>query len=544
MKRASVVCAYAWLCVIVIVVTTHAAFARSVALTCVASSVALFAIGCFIARWRRPRPARRSAHLLLSLCVTSLAVLYGLVYARYCPNQPPIRLGVTTEMEGVVTHVTQTTTASEVQLTVTAVGTPPQKSSISAFWTTYGQVSLQPGSRVQIDGMFVALSAGDTGLQQWLAPEWGLRGQLLSSTPPKADAASLYMANAMEATAPGGRLADADLALSMVIGRAVQLSDSVKNMFLAAGVTHLLAASGANVVLFCRALSLLWAATVRLAGIRSWHLEHVYLLCGVWVFVGLCDGATPLVRAAIMMTYVLLGRMFHRRTTSFTCLSVSCFVFALWQPYALTSISGILSIMATFAVGDAARLCRPARGETHQETTTVQLNGRWSVCKKYALQWGMKLWQHFFELFFTSVIVDVYMIPLVWWWFQQWTPYGVIATVIAEPLLVILLPLTLGWGVLAMATVMLSIPWFTSFTTMLADTDVYLVHKLTQILAPIAAAPDSLTTLPTLPLGFLLLYYAGVVGGQRWKKIKIAFFHMHKFFYSRNVATSARVKSG
>lgn len=499
-----------WVTIVTVIVSSRIGRIETVDWTAVVTLV-MASFGVAIAL--RRQIVLYTISLMMALVV--MGGVYGFVFSAWCPGHPQDNMGVSTQLIATVTSTKVKGKTLEVMLHVTRDGARLHRCSYTALWIPSQHASQATiGERVSLRGVFLQFSTPTTGFKEWLAPVWLFRGQMESvATTGRASAVLSSIRTALEQTLPSPSSAMADLALSMVIGRAATVSAQTQTLFLQAGVTHMLAASGANVALVCRFASLLWGLVFRWFGIRVHALRHLYLLAVIWTFVCLCGVTTPITRAAMLVSYMMIAKATHRQVSSMTALSVSCLFFAVCRPYDFTTASGVLSLVATFAVYQST--------SRHRHTMRQELYGQHSAFhnNRVVIVWlwemAKRVFHHCLELFIVSFMVDIYMLPLVWWWFQQLTPYGALSTVMLEPMLFILLPMTIAWGVFAelYAVCHVSILYFGA--SALARMVVMLLQIATGMLRYISSRPFSLNQMPNLPLWAMILYFAAVILWQR-----------------------------
>jgi len=138
----------------------------------------------------------------------------------------------------------------------------------------------------------------------------------------------------------------AALFLSMVFGfKTIPIAPEVAENYKAAGVAHLLVASGMQ-------LSILVGVclfTVKMARLPLWFGALFTTIINV--FYSLMAGCGPsILRAAIMAEIVLLGLMFEREGEIYTSLALSVFVILLYDPRFLFDIGFQLSYGATWSL--------------------------------------------------------------------------------------------------------------------------------------------------------------------------------------------------
>lgn len=385
---------------------------------------------------------------------------------------------------------------------------------------------MQVGSGVQLNGIFVQTPPGKSPVQDWLNPLWEFRGKMQSidavTSSSRWDA---KLRNLLVGTVPGGDTALVDVALSMVIGHAAPISQSMQNLFLEAGVTHLLAASGANVVIFIRTITVILSFCMHRLSIYSKWLETAFLLASITVFVYICGFSPPIVRAALFSAYSVCGRALGRSVSTGTAMSVVCILFVFWQPYQFTTVSALFSLVATYAMYCAVLMWRLpqtalSRGVLHSRIQSETLKMKLVSALHLLIKHGL-------ELLYISVVIDLTMLPLVWWWFGQLTPYGAIATVAAEPFVVVLLPLTICWTILSVLGMFLHIP-FLGCAMLVGHVVIVVVGLLIKLLHAVAGLPGSLLKMPSVPVWLVGLYFMILVVWLNFRPQMLLFRQHHK----------------
>lgn len=131
----------------------------------------------------------------------------------------------------------------------------------------------------------------------------------------------------------------------MLLGNTDGISDRTTDAFRTAGVAHLFSVSGFHITLVSLALKRL---------LKRFHLSNrkstVIALFAAWGYVFLSGGEIPAVRAGIMISFVLAGGLFGRRSDSLNSLFGAALFIVLSAPYALTSASFLLSFSATLGL--------------------------------------------------------------------------------------------------------------------------------------------------------------------------------------------------
>lgn len=134
----------------------------------------------------------------------------------------------------------------------------------------------------------------------------------------------------------------AGLVPAMVIGDTSGVPEDLSADLRAAGLTHLTAVSGANVVFVMMAVGWL-AAGLRVR--RRWRLPVI--LAGLGVFVLLCRPEPSVLRAAVMGGVAVLGSTWAGRRAGHPALGAAIVVLLTWDPWLAVSYGFALSALAT-----------------------------------------------------------------------------------------------------------------------------------------------------------------------------------------------------
>lgn len=150
-----------------------------------------------------------------------------------------------------------------------------------------------------------------------------------------------------------------DLLSSIVLGdRTVRLSPEIRETFRVTGLSHLLAASGFN-------LSILVGAVYFSVSLitRNRLLISVTALAATASFVGLAGASASVVRAAIMVSFLILARLSFRRLHSGAALAATLMVALSLDPLSIVDVGMQLSYAATAViVGGIGAVDRLATG--------------------------------------------------------------------------------------------------------------------------------------------------------------------------------------
>ncbi|MDQ0190498.1 ComEC/Rec2 family competence protein [Alicyclobacillus cycloheptanicus] len=417
------------------------------------------AAACLVDRWRTSslavrQPVRRMEpwrtwlrkSIVLAL-VASLGIGYGGWRVSLVPTQVDRWLGQPAQFDARVSSLKAVTGGEVLDLQIDRMVADGQthRCQVSAEWPLWGTAddgSFHAGDTVTLSGVLVypqAQTSKGMPLQRELAKagiDYTFQGKCLTDQPVSSSLLSRMRAEVDRAVAavPAGTTDEKTLLESVVFG-GENVSGAEQQTFLAAGLLHVLAASGANIMLIESALA-------RIAGPlwRRLHLPAVgwtlSLIAFAWGFAALAGFGASIVRAAIMSSYRHLGRAFSRPVAMLDGLSMSAFVMSIWQPSEMSTPSALLSFVATAALAFGMHASRHPRRRANTRPIMA-------VCRS--------LWSHLQSTLISSLVIEFALAPLTLVLFQQVTPYAFLTNLLVEPVLMFLLPLSAGYMLVSLA---------------------------------------------------------------------------------------------
>jgi competence protein ComEC len=143
---------------------------------------------------------------------------------------------------------------------------------------------------------------------------------------------------------------EAGLAAGLVIGGDNRLPETLKDGFVSAGLSHIVAISGYNIALIAQGFVLFGI------GIGLWRKQALWFaIIGIILFILLVGAPASAVRAGIMGVCAFAAFFFGRMSRSINMLLLACAVMLFFQPLLLRFDIGFqLSFLATLAIITAA----------------------------------------------------------------------------------------------------------------------------------------------------------------------------------------------
>ncbi|WP_297906350.1 ComEC/Rec2 family competence protein [uncultured Parabacteroides sp.] len=135
---------------------------------------------------------------------------------------------------------------------------------------------------------------------------------------------------------------------TLTLGYKKAMSRETKKRFSLAGVSHILAVSGFHVAVVCGFLSFFCSFMPRW-GMGRW-VRYIVLVGSLWGFVFITGLAPSAVRAALMLSLYLTGKVLRRTTDGYNTWAAAAFCMLAYEPYYLFDIGFQLSYLAVFFI--------------------------------------------------------------------------------------------------------------------------------------------------------------------------------------------------
>lgn len=135
---------------------------------------------------------------------------------------------------------------------------------------------------------------------------------------------------------------------TITVGHRESMDKQIRKQFAATGVAHILSVSGFHVAVVCGFLSFFFSFLP--GGLLFRVVRFVLTVCLLWVFVYITGLEVPAVRAGIMLTLYLAGRMLRRATDGYNTLAASAFCMLVYEPLYLFDVGFQLSYLAVLSI--------------------------------------------------------------------------------------------------------------------------------------------------------------------------------------------------
>jgi competence protein ComEC len=277
------------------------------------------------------------------------------------------------------------------------------------------------------------------------ASGWVL-GRIHSAQPPHAPAFALRYAmvidgmrqaidKRMHAVLPGDK---GSIASALITGTRDAISTPLNEAMYISGLGHVLSISGyhmavvAGIMFFAmRALFALLGAFANRHPIKKWAALAALAVAGFYLLLSGAEVATQ--RSFIMIAIVLIGVMVDRQTLTFRTLTVAALGVLLLAPEAVVHPSFQMSFAATLALIAGYQ----------QGLPWMSKGGETPLAARIALWGGREI----VSLTLVSLLAGTATIPYTAYHFHRISPYGVIANLVAMP---VVSAWVMPWGILGL----------------------------------------------------------------------------------------------
>ncbi|RIV18884.1 ComEC/Rec2 family competence protein [Alicyclobacillaceae bacterium I2511] len=470
------------------------------------------------------------------MSISLLFLFYGLSRGAVAPVVLESWLGTPLLANATVTSVHSTAFGNWVHLNIGSV-TPDlggnyslsskidgRPCNLSSSWHVKTNLAIQQGDRVVLRGILSTPSLtteSSTFKGQWL-PVYDFSGGMVALQHSNGSWFGPLRMKIHDILARNSGLpAEHQVLLESIVFGGATPSPALHKAFLTAGLLHVMAASGANVILLEAMMQrLLYPVWRRLhLGLLSWSVLQVTF---TWVFAGLCQFQVSVVRAAWMNTYRRLGEFLGRKAAPGQGWLAALWLMSVTWPESLWSVGAWLSFVATAALERAVYASQMSGQSTVSEVANplVQKTKQRLVWQKRMSAWASTVHQRFWLTVRSGLMVELHLLPLIWTLFGNWAPLSLLSNVVMDPVLALLLPIAALYIVLLTAVAVF--PWLTICADLFEWTADQLLLTLLAWVNWTASHAWALWSLPSLSGWVWIPYYAILwwgISGVRWSVI-------------------------
>jgi len=285
------------------------------------------------------------------------------------------------------------------------------------------------------------------------------------------------------------------IALAMILGEKGEISSTLREEFVIAGVAHLLAISGLHVGIVAAVAYLLirWVLTrsYRLILLISIHKWASFLAIFPVIFYSVLSGWNlPTQRAVIMVIAYLVAMIMGRERDLINTLCLAAFIILFFSPPSLFDISFQLSFVSVFFLIYLI------------PKISLLLPEERSVAKLH-YQWEIKVFRWLSGSIFATVSATLGTLPLVALYFNRFSLIGIIPNLILIPLLgFVTVPLGLIISISSLISSTITLP-FLKLDEIIIDDSIILIRFFAHL-------PLSDLRVSTPTLFEICLFYTGL----------------------------------
>ena len=201
---------------------------------------------------------------------------------------------------------------------------------------------------------------------------------------------------------------EASVAKALLIGYKADLDKDLVQAYSNAGVIHIIVIAGLHLGLI---YALLFWLTGKISFIKNSNaVRFAIILTGIWFFALLTGAAPPVMRAAVMFTFIAVGNTINKKGSVYNSLAASAFLLLCIDPYALWDAGFQLSYLAVTSI---------------------------AICYRHIYRWlYVKTWlaKKIWEIVAVSLAAQVLTLPALLYYFHQMPLLFIFSNIIAIPL--------------------------------------------------------------------------------------------------------------
>lgn len=144
---------------------------------------------------------------------------------------------------------------------------------------------------------------------------------------------------------------------AIILGDRSALSDELRERYRSAGLAHILALSGLHVGILLAIVCAIMTP-LRLTKRHKYIFEAVTIAL-IWLYAGFTGWNSPVVRASLMATMILAGRLCGRRYSAINAIALAAICILAYRPLALFEAGFQLSFAAVFSIVVFSRFLNP-----------------------------------------------------------------------------------------------------------------------------------------------------------------------------------------
>jgi ComEC/Rec2-related protein len=217
---------------------------------------------------------------------------------------------------------------------------------------------------------------------------------------------------------------DSSLFIAMLFGDRDGITKSQNRFISRAGISHIMAVSGAQLAIICTAVIVICESF----GVGK-KASFFIMLIPLTIFILLAESSVSITRSAIMVLFTYGSALFSRRADTANSLAISCVVITAANPYAITDASFLLSAGGVFALA----VIFPKIVEKRRKTAEEIRQERKSKDKKKSNILS-KFINSIYEIFLSSLVISLTLLPICFVYFDEVSIISPLTNLIMIPL--------------------------------------------------------------------------------------------------------------
>lgn len=283
---------------------------------------------------------------------------------------------------------------------------------------------------------------------------------------------------------------EASLLTGILIGNKENLDESIQETFRNSSLSHMLAVSGAHISYVIMGIT--FAISIGKIGKRKSKIITIIFL----LFFMLITGRTASVsRVCFMAIYMLLGSLFHKKTTTLSSISISLLILMVSNPYCIFDVGLQLSYGGTIGIVAFYKLLKKYLIKNNQKETKLS-----------------KIRIKVQEMLLLTISANVIIFPIIMFHFNNISFTFLISNLLASPIMGVLI-------LLGFITILISYLFF-SVAKLFAIPLSFLLKCFMQIAIFSSNLPFSKILVATPKLTYIILYYCFILFLFLYKKVK------------------------
>ena len=210
---------------------------------------------------------------------------------------------------------------------------------------------------------------------------------------------------------------------AMLLGDKYSMSQQMKELFRASGISHITVVSGLHLSVISTVAGRIFKKLLK----KPW-LSGCATIIVLFLFAALTGFGFPVVRAFVLQSVFILGGLFRRKSDSLNLLGLAALVILIPNPYAAGDIGMQLSFLATLGI---ILWSKKISGFIMKHLLKIKLLSK------------IPFIENFTDAFSASVSATIWTLPVIIFTFGSVSTVGVVINIIIVPLLTPLLVLVM-----------------------------------------------------------------------------------------------------